>query len=124
MTKATGVVSLAQFLLDNGANPNVFCCHTSERYGASHGTALDLFAGELVNPWRKITAEKEVGNLLLQKLTEEGAEFSRPLRTAARTDPLYLPRHFQVEMVELQLLPEQIEGRNLFLSETKMFTFD
>ncbi|KAG6365656.1 hypothetical protein INS49_007267 [Diaporthe citri] len=109
ITKATEVVSPVQFLLDNGANPNVFCSYSSSRYGASRGTALDLFADNLVNPARNFAALKEIGRLLLGKLTEVDAESSKPLRTAARIDPGHLSQHFQVEMEELQLLPEQIK---------------
>lgn len=114
-TKAPGFLSLIQFLLDNGANPNVIWNHTIRDYGASPGTALDSFVGELLTKSAHRVVDVEISNALIGKLAREGAEFSRPLQTAARLHPHYLSQHFQAEIEELQLFPEQIEGKILLL---------
>lgn len=120
-TRAPGFLSLIQLLLDNGANPNAICSHTKSHYGSSQGTALDLFAGELVNKSgnHAIVVDDEIGKSLIEKLAKEGAEFSRPLQTAASLDPHYLSQNFQVEIDELHLFPEQIEGKRLLLNSSQ-----
>lgn len=100
--------------MDHGANPNAICSYTTSHYGSSQGSALDLFATDLVSNPGALVVDKEIGNALIEKLAKEGAEFSRPLQTTAGFHPHFLPRHFQVEIEELQLFPEQIEGERLF----------
>lgn len=58
--------------------------------------------------------DKEIGNALLEKMAKEGAEFSRPLQTTARVHSHFLSQRFQIEIEELQLFPEQIEGERFF----------
>lgn len=121
-SRAPGFLSLAQFFLDNGANPNVICCHNESYWGAKQGTALDLFAGELrkrsghVDP-----VDDEIGKSLIEKLTEEGAEFSRPLQTLAKKHPHYFSSSFKAGIEELQQFPEQIEGEKIFTIQSRGF---
>lgn len=123
-TKTPKFLSLIQFLLDHGANPNTICSHNASCYGASQGTALDLFAGELSGHAPLLVFDEEIGNSLLEKLANEGAEFSKPLRTGARFHTTHLSRHFQAEIEELRLFPEQIEGKIFILIVGRFFRPD
>lgn len=75
-----------------------------------------MFAGDLVGKPNDLLVDEEIGKALIEKLAKDSAEFSRPLQTAAKIHPYYLPRHFDIEIGELQLFPEQIEGHQLFPS--------
>lgn len=103
-----------QFLLDSGANPNAICSHSESHFGASQGTALDLFAGQLRSQFKAV--DSDIAKSLIEKLTEDGAEFSRPLQTFAKNHPFYFSSYFQEEIEELQQFPELIDGEKFFLS--------
>lgn len=112
-TRAPGFLSLVQFLLDNGANPNAICSHSTSYYGASQGTALDLFAGQLMSRSGNIVFDEDIASSLVDKLANEGAEFSRPLKTSAGHVSHCLSQRFEIEIGELKQFPEQIEGQKL-----------
>ena len=66
--------------------------------------------------------EEDIAKSVIEKLAKEGAEFLRPLQTAARLVPHCLSQRFQVEIGELKLFPEQIEGQKLLLTSLRDFS--
>jgi hypothetical protein len=99
---AARLLSLARFLVEKGANPNAVCSYNASVMGQPQGTALDLFASQL------LSSGPELGGNFVKVLLGEGAEFSRPLQATAR-------QGFMMQVEELKIFPEQIEGANPFL---------
>lgn len=53
----------------------------------------------------------EIEKSLIEKLNKEGAEFSKPLRTATESNSHFRSQLFEKELGELRSFPEQIEGK-------------
>lgn len=74
-------MSLIQFLLDRGANPNIISSPVSEGFTVWHdrvgGTIFDQFAIELVIFSHKPSAR--VHSTIFKRLEAAGSEFSKPL---------------------------------------------
>lgn len=131
-------LSLIRHLLDNGGNPNVHRSPQRSTYWRVpySGTALDMFAGWLMNFNSLPLALKETSSEELQtssevllQLVNNGAEYSRPLNTSEGIEwHLFHCTHFDTEIEQFRRFPEQVEGRVhraiQFLDKYKMLTWN
>lgn len=124
-------LSLIRHLLDNGGNPNVHRSPQRSVYlRAPHsGTALDMFAGWLMYVNSFPLALEEISSEVLLQLVNNGAEYSRPLKTVGPIEGhLFHCTHFDAEIEQFRRFPEQVEGRGhtaiQFLDKYKMLTWN
>jgi hypothetical protein len=102
-------VSLIQFLLDKGANPNiVFPFPSTWEDGDAEGTIFDHFADYLLEDHfsrdevsRRITIRK--------RLEAAGSAFSKPLNGWLGTSPYYLYKIFAHQVKHFTIFEDQID---------------
>ncbi|KAF4628551.1 hypothetical protein G7Y89_g9601 [Cudoniella acicularis] len=106
-------ISLIQFLLNSGVDPNVISIDNSTDWdnpAATIGTALDVFAPKMADLNTRISAKEEIRNTAIyKKLADNGCEFSQPLSSINQKHPYYQFEYFQEQVLQLRRFSEQIE---------------
>lgn len=103
-------VSLIDFLLERGSNPNVLSSMGHSLKSRDGGTAMDMFASGLsFPPAVRFYGCPAGGALIRDKIAAAGGEFSHSLNTIKHIAPHYHCREFELELDELTLFPELFE---------------
>lgn len=105
-------VSLIQFLLDQGADPNIISSSAAvqdhDRWYGVDGTTFDQFALELLALWVK-PFEKPRNLTIFKRLTAAGSEFSKPFNPLSRIVSESCCLFFEMEVERFSVFEDQID---------------
>lgn len=101
-------MSLIQYLLRSGANPNyIYSPEQNRTYPFDlNGTAIDQIAYELV-PGTGL----DLTETIYRSIVDEGGVFSRPIDELTGIHPHYRFRRFRLQVQRLRRFPEQLESK-------------
>ena len=114
-------VTLIQFLLDKGSNPNVISNPNRPEYwfgiGNPGGTAFDLFARQLRGPINRFDfsgISDPISLTIFERLAAESSEFSKPFNSTAEIHPDYKCEVFKREVGDYTVFEDQVECLQFF----------
>jgi hypothetical protein len=106
-------VSLIQYLLDKGADPNMIrssaAGELSDRCDDSGGTTLDQFVTKRKYHFSQYYSSR--GMNIFKKLEAAGAEFSKPMVLATWQHPHFRCREFVRQVQQFTIFQDQIDRR-------------
>lgn len=109
-------ISLIQFLLDAGVNPNALCSNDDNEPGIPRnetGTIFDLFSYFLMLPHLWFSDHMEFqGQKLKEMLQSHGCILTKPLSSIQMESSRTWHEGFQIEISVLRHFPEQIERKS------------